>query len=108
MQYRGIGAAGTKVSVLSFGSWLTGHNPDAEAVQIDCMKKSIEAGIKFIDTAEIYGAGQAEKIVGAALKAIDKDRDDLVISTKFKRCSEGSKQKASCPRHAKLAEPSWP
>ena len=89
MQYRRIGSAGTKVSVLSFGNWLTGHNPDAESVQIDCMKKSIEAGVNFIDTAEIYGAGQAEKIVGAALKALEKDRDDLVISTKFKRCGDG-------------------
>lgn len=99
MQYRHLGNAGVKVSVVSFGNWVTGHDAAAEATQIDCIKKSIESGVNFIDTAEIYGDGQAETHVGAALKSLDKDRDDLVISTKFKKCGDGPNNSGLSRKH---------
>lgn len=99
MQYRHLGTAGVKVSCLSFGNWITGHDANAEAIQIDCIKKSIEGGVNFIDTAEIYGMGNAERNVGAALKAIDTDRDDLVISTKFVKCGEGPNNMGLSRKH---------
>jgi aryl-alcohol dehydrogenase-like predicted oxidoreductase len=89
MQYRHLGNAGIKVSVLSYGNWLTGHDIAAEQTNFDCIKKSIESGVNFIDTAEVYGAGTAESIVGAALKKGDWDREELVISTKFMKCGNG-------------------
>ena len=88
-----------KVSVLSFGTWHSGQNPDEETLQIDCIKKSIESGVNFIDTAEIYGSGAAEKIFGSALKDLDKNRDDLVISTKFRRCGDGPNNEGLGRKH---------
>jgi len=60
----------------------------------------VELGVNLIDTAEIYGAGNSEKNVGAALKAMpDTDRDDLVISTKFAKCGEGPNNRGLGRKH---------
>ena len=47
------------------------------------MHKAWEAGVNFFDTAEVYGAGQAEKIFGEVLKTLNADRKDLVVTTKL-------------------------
>mmetsp|Transcript_1521 Transcript_1521/g.3265 ORF Transcript_1521/g.3265 Transcript_1521/m.3265 type:complete len:346 (+) Transcript_1521:3-1040(+) len=93
MEYRHIGSAGLKVSAISFGNWLTGHSPEAEEANFQCISKALEAGVNFIDSAEIYGNGQAETHIGSVLKRGGWDRDSLVISTKFFRC--GSKPNQS-------------
>lgn len=85
MEYRHLGSAGVKVSAISFGNWLTGHSPEVEESSLQCISKALEAGVNFIDTAEIYGFGQAETHIGNVLKRGDWDRDSLVISTKFIR-----------------------
>eukprot|EP00359_Climacostomum_virens_P011056 CAMPEP_0204906766 /NCGR_PEP_ID=MMETSP1397-20131031/6144_1 /ASSEMBLY_ACC=CAM_ASM_000891 /TAXON_ID=49980 /ORGANISM="Climacostomum Climacostomum virens, Strain Stock W-24" /LENGTH=345 /DNA_ID=CAMNT_0052075771 /DNA_START=11 /DNA_END=1048 /DNA_ORIENTATION=+ len=85
MEYRHLGSAGVKVSVVSFGNWLTGHSPEADEASFQCISKALEAGVNFIDTAEIYGYGQAETHIGNVLKRGGWDRDSLVISTKFWR-----------------------
>lgn len=86
MLYRNLGNSGLKVSAISFGNWLTGNNLELEETQFECFKKSVEGGINFFDTAEVYGAGNAETIFGNILKRGDWDREKLVISTKFIRC----------------------
>ena len=83
MLYRPLGRTGIKVSVLSFGNWVTGHSKEAEKTQIDCVKLAWENGINFFDTAEVYGFGVAEEIMGKALKNLNVDRSKLVVSTKL-------------------------
>lgn len=86
MLYRNLGNSGLKVSALSIGNWLTGHNLDFEETQFQVFSRFIDAGVNFLDTAEIYGAGSAETILGNVIKRGGWDRDNLVISTKFLRC----------------------
>ncbi|KAK7422923.1 Voltage-gated potassium channel subunit beta-2 [Neonectria magnoliae] len=83
MIYRRLGRSGLHVSAISLGSWLTygGYAHDKEA--FDCMKKAYDLGINFFDTAENYTAGQAEIVMGKALKHFKWKRSDLVISTKI-------------------------
>ena len=89
MEYRHLGRSGLKVSALSIGNWLTCDNPEVEEVQFNCFSRAINNGINFLDTAEVYGMGCAETILGNILKRGDWDRDRLVISTKFMRSGAG-------------------
>jgi voltage-dependent potassium channel beta subunit len=81
MEYRRLGNAGVKVSAISLGAWLT---YGSSRVEFDgaaaCLRTAIENGINFIDVADIYANGEAEKVVGQVVK--DYKRSDLVISTK--------------------------
>jgi len=84
MQYRSLGRSGLKVSVLSYGNMNSGFlEGDTEAWSFDSLKKCIDVGINFIDTAEMYGHGKAETILGKNLKQGGWDRDDLIISDKL-------------------------
>ena len=81
MKYNRLGKAGIKVSELSFGSWVTfGKQMDVKEIK-KCMQTAFEHGINFFDNAEVYGKGEAEILMGEALK--DFRREDLVISTKI-------------------------
>ena len=81
MQYNRLGMAGMKISAISLGAWLTyGSDNVKEANAIKCIHTAIENGINFIDVANVYAKGEAEKTVGKAIK--DFDRSKLVISTK--------------------------
>jgi aryl-alcohol dehydrogenase-like predicted oxidoreductase len=80
MEYRRLGTTGVKVSThclgaMMFGSW--GNGDHDECVRI--IHAAIDGGINFIDTADVYGWGESEEIVGKALK--DK-RDQVVLATK--------------------------
>ncbi|CAI2384450.1 unnamed protein product [Moneuplotes crassus] len=86
MVYRYLGNSGLKVSILGFGNWITGHDPKAEETQIECIKKAYELGVNFFDTAEIYGDGEAEKIMGKAIKELPCERKDIVLTTKIFKC----------------------
>jgi len=80
MEYRRIGKSGLKVSEIALGAWLTygGSVGSGRAAQI--IKAAIDEGVNFIDIADIYSNGEAEKVVGAVIK--DYKRSDLVISSK--------------------------
>ncbi len=81
MQYRRLGDAGMKVSVISLGGWINygeGKVPEDEARRI--VERAYDLGINFFDLADIYGQGEAEKQMGAILKQFP--RHTLVISTK--------------------------
>ena len=83
MQYRRLGRAGLKVSELSFGSWVTyGNQVDTKAA-IECMAAAWDAGVNFFDNAEVYAAGESERIMGEALKKLAWPRLRYVVSTKF-------------------------
>lgn len=81
MKYRRLGRAGLKVSELSYGAWLTfGGELDVAAAR-RIMLAAYEAGVNFFDNAEAYANGQAEVVMGEALKELK--RESLVISTKI-------------------------
>jgi voltage-dependent potassium channel beta subunit len=90
MLYRNLGNSGLKVSAISIGNGPTSHSLTAEEIQFQVFSKLVEAGVNFIDTAECYGSGSAETILGSAIKRAGWDRDELVISTKFLECGASS------------------
>src|SRR3984957_7780160 len=81
MEYRTLGRTGIKVSPLCLGAMMFGAwgNRDHD----DCVKivhRALDAGINFIDTADVYSAGESEIIVGEALAQVS--RDEVVLATK--------------------------
>ena len=70
MEYRHLGKAGVKVSELSLGAWVTYGNQFGVAEAKEIMAAAYEAGVNFFDNAEAYAAGQAETIMGKALKEL--------------------------------------
>ncbi|MFI7642469.1 aldo/keto reductase [Nonomuraea sp. NPDC049400] len=80
MQYRTLGRTGIKVSPYALGAMMFGAvgNPDHDD-SIKIIHKALDAGINFIDTADMYSHGESEEIVGKALKG---RRDDMVLATK--------------------------
>jgi len=83
MEYRNLGKSGLRVSALSFGSWVTFHEQIGESIAYDCMKTAFDSGVNFFDNAEVYAAGEAEKIMGSVIKRAGWKRSDLIISTKI-------------------------
>jgi voltage-dependent potassium channel beta subunit len=83
MPYRRLGRAGVKVSVLSFGSWVTFSNQLALDSALECMQTAHDAGVNFFDNAEAYAAGESERIMGQALRELGWPRESYLISTKF-------------------------
>ncbi|MHB1537783.1 MAG: aldo/keto reductase [Solirubrobacteraceae bacterium] len=81
MDYRGLGSTGMKVSPLCLGAMMFGEwgEPDEQRC-VAIVDRALEAGINFIDTADVYSKGESEEIVGRALKG---RRDDVILATKF-------------------------
>ena len=82
MEYRRLGSTGLKVSVLSFGSWVTFDTQLDDSLAIDCMAAAGEAGCNFFDNAEAYAGGESEAIMGRAFQALGWPRWSYVLSTK--------------------------
>jgi voltage-dependent potassium channel beta subunit len=83
MEYRRLGSAGLKVSLLSFGSWVTyGKQMDPDAAGA-CMKAAWDEGVNFFDNAEAYEGGRSEEIMGIVLKKMGWRRASYVVSTKI-------------------------
>ena len=86
MQYRRLGRSGLKVSVLSFGSWVTFANQNQiETAQqaAECLSAAKDAGVNFFDNAEAYSAGESERVMGAAFRELGWQRHEYVVSTKL-------------------------
>jgi len=81
MEYRTLGPTGVKVSPLCLGAMMFGGwgNPDHED-SIRIIHRALDAGINFIDTADVYSRGESEEIVGEALAG--GRRDHVVLATK--------------------------
>jgi aryl-alcohol dehydrogenase-like predicted oxidoreductase len=82
VEYRTLGRTGVQVSPLClgammFGAW--GNRDRQDSIRI--IHRALETGINFIDTADVYGGGESEEIVGRALRR--GRRDDVVLATKF-------------------------
>ena len=83
MQYRRLGRSGLKVSVLSFGSWVTFGPQLAGDTASDCLAAAYGAGINFFDNAEVYAGGRSETIMGEAIAKLGWPRHSFVVSSKF-------------------------
>jgi aryl-alcohol dehydrogenase-like predicted oxidoreductase len=79
MEQRALGSSGLSVSVVSLGCNNFGRRVDAERA-MSVVDAALDAGINFFDTADVYGGGESERILGAALKG---RRDRAVVATKF-------------------------
>jgi len=84
MEYVNLGKSGIKVSIIGLGAWQAsgktwGADVEDENI-VKAIRRAYELGINFIDTAEAYGNGHSEEVVGKAVKEIG--RENLVIATK--------------------------
>ena len=82
MEHRQLGRTGVSVSKFCLGAMMFGAwgNPDHDE-SIRIIHTALDAGINFIDTADVYGQGESEEIVGKALAG--GRRDDVILATKF-------------------------
>lgn len=81
MDYRSLGPTGMQVSPLCLGAMMFGAwgEPDHDT-SIGIIHRALDAGINFVDTADVYSQGESEEIVGKALQG---RRDEVVLATKF-------------------------
>jgi aryl-alcohol dehydrogenase (NADP+) len=87
MDYVNLGATGLKVSRLSLGMMTYGSKAWREWIlewdeSKPLIRRAVEAGINFFDTADVYSLGASEEITGRALKEFGGRREDQVIATK--------------------------
>jgi voltage-dependent potassium channel beta subunit len=74
------------VSVFSFGSWVTFANKnqiETATQAAECLSAAKDAGVNFFDNAEAYGAGESERVMGAAFRELGWQRHEYVVSTKL-------------------------
>jgi voltage-dependent potassium channel beta subunit len=83
MEYRRLGRSGLKVSVLSFGSWVTFKSQLDIDRALECMDAAYDAGVNFFDNAEAYAGGESERIMGEAIRKLGWPRHSYVVSSKF-------------------------
>ena len=102
MEYRRLGRTGLKVSVLSFGSWVTFGAQLDTGLARDCLAAAYEAGVNFFDNAEAYAGGESERIMGEAIaelgwpRAVVRDLDQGLLGPPRR------------PEHAEHAQPQVP
>ena len=81
MKYRKLGTSDLLISEIGFGSWLTFTDPQRKPLAISCVHRALELGVNFLDTANVYGRGAAETVLGEALAGIK--RETYVLATKL-------------------------
>ena len=86
MKYRTLGKTGLKVSEVGFGAWAIGGNafgnsygPTDDKTSVSAVKKALDLGCNFFDTADAYGHGHSEQLLG---EAIEGSREEVFIATK--------------------------
>ena len=100
MEYSILGNSGVEVSRLCLGAMMFG-SPTDESDSIKIIERAIDAGINFIDTANVYNAGESERIVG---KAVQTCRDDVLIATKVSGAmGEGLNRSGTSRHHIMMA-----
>lgn len=98
MRYKTCGSSGLELPVISIGTWLTAGNGHSDEESINRLKTAIDAGIWFIDTADVYDTGEAERVVGKFLST--QKREEVIIGTKaFGSMSSHPLQKGLSARH---------
>ena len=81
MRYRKLGSSDLMVSEVSFGTWLAYGEGEVRARHIACVRRALDLGINLIDTANVYGWGESERLLGEALEGVPRDR--YLLATKL-------------------------
>ena len=81
MEYRRLGGSGARVSEIALGNWVTHGGQIGDDAAKRCVEAALNAGINFLDTADIYERGKAETVIGNCLKGIE--RPSYVLATKL-------------------------
>lgn len=81
MRYRPLGSSDLTVSTIALGSWLTYSGGVEKSRGIACVREALDQGITLIDTANVYGRGASESLLGEALAGVPRDR--YVLATKL-------------------------
>jgi aryl-alcohol dehydrogenase-like predicted oxidoreductase len=81
MNYRRLGSSELLVSEIAFGSWLNFSDAAHKDNAIACVHRALDRGITLLDSANVYGLGAAERVLGEALAGIK--RDSYVLATKL-------------------------
>ena len=82
MEYRRLGKSGLQISALSYGAWVTFSKQVKLDDAVEIMKVAYDAGVNFFDNAEVYEHGEAEIVMGKALKKLGWRRDSFLVSSK--------------------------
>lgn len=82
MEYVNLGKTGLPVSRLSFGSWITFGNQIQNQISERLMDIAYDAGVNFFDNAEVYAAGESERVMGKILSNRNWSRDSYIVSSK--------------------------
>jgi aryl-alcohol dehydrogenase-like predicted oxidoreductase len=81
MKYRKLGSSDLLVSEIAFGSWLTFSSAARKQSAIACVHRALDRGVTLFDTANVYGLGEAERVLGEALAGVK--RDTVILATKL-------------------------
>ncbi|HEX4725136.1 MAG TPA: aldo/keto reductase, partial [Pseudonocardiaceae bacterium] len=102
MEQRTLGRTGRSVSVVGLGTWQLGADwgDVSEDDALDVLRAAVDSGVTFLDTADVYGGGHNEELVGEALRG---RRDDVVLATKFSlgRTPDGAMKIDGRPEYVK-------
>src|SRR5580692_10032184 len=103
MDYIRLGSSGLRVSRICVGCMSFGSGADwmlAEEPSFAVIRRALDLGINFFDTADVYSAGESEYILGKALKSFGVKRDDAVVATKvFQAIGPGPNQRGLSRKH---------
>jgi aryl-alcohol dehydrogenase-like predicted oxidoreductase len=95
-----LGSKGPELSVIGFGAWEAGGDAwgpnESDDVIVEAIHAGLDSGINWIDTAEVYGDGESERIVGRALQG----RDDVLVASKVAPRPDGTGFRAAQVRRA--------
>ena len=96
MEYRTLGSCGVKVSEICLGTMMFGNETD-ERTSLDMIERCLDAGINFIDTADLYNGGESERVVG---KSLHDRREEIVLATKVTQpMGDGPNMSGSSRKH---------
>src|SRR3954452_19903170 len=102
MDYRPLGRSGFKVSVLTYGNWITHGSQIGDEAARACVHAALESGITSFDTADAYAEGRAEEVLGPALRGAR--RESLEIFTKaYWPVGEGVNDRGLSRKHLREA-----
>ena len=84
MRYRALGRTGWQVSDISFGAWAIGGSwgKVSDEESLATLRKAVECGVNFIDTADVYGDGRSERLIAKFKK---EHKEELIVATKAGR-----------------------